>query len=112
MRNYIERGENLTVTALKAVASGGGMLVGAMFGVASTDCAVGQEVAMVRLGVFTLNKAAGTSLGWAQGVKLYWDNTALNVTTTASGNTLIGFAANAALAADTTGDVMLTGQAT
>ena len=52
-------------------------------------------------------KADGTGKGWTPGQKLYWDNSAGKWTTTATGNTLRGFAAATATAGATTGDVCL-----
>lgn len=110
MKNLVmQSGDNITVPAPYAVASGAGVLVGAMFGVASSDAALNANVVIVRKGVYTLAKATGQA--WTAGARLYWDNTAKNVTTTASGNTLIGFAQVAAASGATTGNVILTGQA-
>ena len=56
-------------------------------------------------GVLTLAKATGQT--WAQGVLIYWDNTAKNCTTTLTSNKLIGVATAAALTGDTVGNVRL-----
>ena len=48
-------------------------------------------------------KATGEA--WTMGQKLYWDNTAKKFTTTATSNTLCGYAAAPAASADTTGSV-------
>jgi predicted RecA/RadA family phage recombinase len=110
MKNYIQLGDNITLPAPVAVTSGQGALIGSIFGVASTDAAINEEVSFVRVGVFTLPKPA--SQAWAVGVKLYWDNTAKNVTSTVGSNTLIGAAAAAVGggAGETLGNVLLTGQ--
>lgn len=108
MKNYVQLGDNLTLPAPYAVSSGDGVLIGTIFGVASTTQAQGEECAFVRIGVFTLPKAAGAS--WTPGQKLYWDATAKNVTATAGANTPIGAAASAQASADTSGNVLLTGQ--
>ena len=107
MKNYIQLGDNLTLPAPAAVASGEATLIGAVFGVASVAGAQGEDVSFVRVGVFALPKAAGAA--WAAGQKLYWDAAAKNVTATANAN-LIGAAAAAAASADTSGSVLLTGQ--
>ena len=107
-RNYIQPGETLTVVTPRAVASGGGVLVGAIFGIALRDAAAGTEVEIRRVGVFDSVKAAGQA--WTQGAKLYWDNTAFALTTTAASNTLVGAAAQAQAAASIVGRVVLTGQ--
>lgn len=93
-------------TAPYAVAAGAGFLKGAVFAVAFADAANGATVVGHRNGVFTLAKATGQA--WTVGALLYWDDTAKNVTTTSTSNTLIGFADVAAGSSDTTGDVFLT----
>jgi predicted RecA/RadA family phage recombinase len=52
-------------------------------------------------------KANGTGKAWVVGQKLYWDNSAAKWTSTATGNTLRGFAAETATTAAVTGDVEL-----
>jgi predicted RecA/RadA family phage recombinase len=43
MRNYVQAGNVITATAPYDLASGDGALVGAMFGIASTDAAEGAD---------------------------------------------------------------------
>jgi predicted RecA/RadA family phage recombinase len=90
MRNYIQPGHVLTLLAPYDVASGDGLLVGSIFGVASGDALSGAEVEMQLTGVVDLAKTA--SQAWTAGAKVYWDNTAKRATNVASGNTLIGVA--------------------
>jgi predicted RecA/RadA family phage recombinase len=90
MRNYIQPGHSLTLVAPYEVASGDGLLVGSIFGVASGDALSGAEVEVQLTGVVELAKSA--SQAWTAGAKVYWDNTAKRVTNVASGNTLIGVA--------------------
>jgi len=108
MKNYLQKGENITLPAPVALASGAAAMVGAIFGVASSDAAQGEDCVFVRIGVFTLPKAAGSA--WTPGQKLYWDSVARNVTVTIGSNPAIGAAAAAAGSADTSGSVLLTGQ--
>lgn len=106
MKNLIlQEGNNITVAAPADVTSGQGVLVGSLFGVASTTAESGDPVAVVRKGAYRLAKATGQA--WTVGLKLYWDNTAKNVTSTATDNTLIGVALAAAASGDTVGDVLL-----
>ena len=107
MRNYVEEGQSLTLTAPYIVAPGAGMLVGNIFAVAKNPAAAGVPVDAMLRGVFAMAKAAGQA--WTQGQMVYWDNTALNVTTTAAGNRIIGAASQAQAAGDTVGRVMLDG---
>lgn len=106
MKNNTATGDVIVVTAPYAVASGAGCLVGSLFGVASTTAAISTPVALELTGVFTLAKVTGAA--WTVGQRLYWDDTAKNVTGTASTNKLIGVAVAAAASADTTGSVRLT----
>ncbi|WP_419808382.1 DUF2190 family protein [Sphingomonas sp.] len=109
MKNYVQLGDNFTAPAPYNVASGAPALIGAVVGIASTDAASGEDCSFVRVGVFNpLPKATGQA--WAIGVKLFFDNTARNFTTTAASNPVAGFAAAAAASSDTTGGVGLTGQ--
>ena len=84
MRNFVQPGDTLTLIAPYAVASGAGLLVGSLFGVAKHDAAIGAPVETKRTGVIDLAKATGEA--WTQGAKLYWDNTNKRLTTTAGGN--------------------------
>lgn len=105
MKNHIQSGKSLTVTAPADVLSGAGVLVGAMFGVAAHDAKAGEDVTIVRGEVFKLNKLSAQA--WGQGVKVYWNNTAKECTTVASGNTHVGYAAVPAVAPSATGIVAL-----
>ncbi len=107
MKNFVQEGRTITLTAPVAVSSGGGLLVGSIFGVARGDAAIGANVDALVEGVFDLAKVAAQA--WTQGAKIYWDNVAKNCTTVAAGNTLIGAATEAAAAADATGRVRLNG---
>lgn len=107
MKNFVQVGNILTLPAPYAVASGGGALIGSIFGVAQTSAASGEEVAFLVTGVVDLPKAP--SQAWAVGAKVYWDNAARVCTTTATGNTLIGVAVKAVggTAGETIGQVRL-----
>lgn len=94
MKNYIQKGENLTVPAPAAVLSGEGVVIGAIFGVAAGNAAQGANVDLVTEGVFSLPKVAAQAV--AIGDKLYWDSAAKLVTKTAGSNTYIGVAVNVA----------------
>ena len=107
MRNYIQPGNTITLTAPYAVTSGGGLLVGAIFGVATSDAASGETVEACLVGVVDLAKKAAQA--WSVGDKVYWDDTAKVPTKTATDNTLIGVAVASVAAAATTGRVRLNG---
>lgn len=93
MKNYVQPGNTITLTAPYAVASGDGLLVGSIFGVASGTAALGETVETALVGVFDLTKVG--SQAWAAGAKVYWDNTNKRCTTVATDNTLIGVATEA-----------------
>jgi predicted RecA/RadA family phage recombinase len=107
MKNYIQPGENITLTMIADVLSGAGVLIGAIFGVAQGDALTGVPCVLVRKGIFELAKTSAQA--WTVGAKLYWDNTAKEVTTTATSNTLIGAAFEAAANPSATGLVLLDG---
>lgn len=109
MKNFIQSGENITLTAAADVASGSGVLVGSLFGVATGDAKLGDPVTIVRRGVFALEKTAAQA--WGVGAKVFWNDTAKECTTVASGNTLIGLAVQSAADPSDTGVVLLDGGA-
>lgn len=107
MKNYVQPGNTLTLTAPYAVTSGDGLLVGSIFGVAAGDAASGATFEAALTGVFDLTKIG--SQAWTVGAKVYWDNTNKRCTTVATDNTLIGVAVEAVAggAGDTIGRVRL-----
>lgn len=108
MKNWVQPGDQLTIAAAPyAVTAGQGLQMGSIFGVAVGTAALGAAVEAQIEGVFTLTKQ--TAQAWTQGQALYWDNAGRQVTTTVATNKLIGYAAAAALAADTVGQVWLPG---
>lgn len=103
--NYIQEGKALNYTPSGAdVASGDFLVIGAIGAVAKTDIADGKTGAVHICGVFSVAKASGAV---TQGAKLYWNSTNSNLTTTASGNTLVGVAAAAAASGDATVPLLL-----
>lgn len=107
MKNYVQDGAVVTATAPYDVSSGGGVLVGSIFGIAQADALAGAAVELVRTGVFTHAKTSAQA--WTQGAKIYWDNTAKEFTTVATANTLVGAALKAAANPSSTGTVLLDG---
>ena len=88
MRNYVQPGGAIDVTAPAALTSGQGLLIGNLFGVVKGDAANGAAAVLQTEGVFTLKKATGTINA---GVRVFWDDTAKRVTTTATSNMCIGW---------------------
>ena len=107
MKNYVQPGNTITLTAPYLVASGDGLLVGSIFGIATGGAALADPVEAALVGVFDITKVG--SQAWAEGAKIYWDNTNKRCTTVATDNTLIGVAivAVAGGAGDTIGRVRL-----
>ena len=107
MKNYVQPGNTITLTAPYAVTSGDGLLVGSIFGVAAGDAANAETVEVALVGIFDLKKVA--SQAWSAGDKVYWDDTNKRCTTVATDNTLIGVAVEAVAsgAGDTIGRVRL-----
>lgn len=56
MKNFISVGDTLTVTTPVAVASGEGVRLNSMFGIAANDAAGGGQVAINLTGVYDLPK--------------------------------------------------------
>ena len=107
MKNFVQPGNTITLTAPYAVASGDGLLVGSIFGVASGTAALGESVETALTGVFDITKIG--SQAWTAGARIYWDDTNKRCTTVATDNTLIGVAVEAVAsgASDTIGRVRL-----
>ncbi len=73
MRNFIQPGNVIGVAApAGGVASGAGVQIGALFGVASTTQAAGEAVEIAVSGVFELPKEATVDT-FAVGAELEWD---------------------------------------
>ncbi len=103
--NFVQEGKALHYTASGSdIKSGDFVLIGAIGGVAKTDIADGKTGAVHVSGVFSVPKASGTA---TQGQKLYWNTTNSNLTTTASGNTIVGVAAEAAASGDANVKILL-----
>lgn len=107
MKNYVQKGENVTVPAPYAVSSGNGALVGSIFGVTAGDAETGAEVDLVTVGVFTLPKV--TTDAMAVGTPVYWDDTAKLVTVASTGNSKIGVSVATAVNPSGTTEVRLNG---
>ena len=112
MKGYVQPGINITLPAPYPVASGSGLQVGALFGIALHDALQGEDTETLMTGVVDLIKAPAQA--WAIGDRIYWDNTAKHATTVATDTLLIGVAVRTAGngADDTVGRVRLNGTVT
>ena len=106
MKNYVQRGETLTLIAPDDLVSGDVVIVGGLIGIASCDAASGDEVETSLTGVYTLPKAAEAL---DQGEAVYWDASAGSVTATATDNVAIGHAVAGVLSGAATVNVRLLG---
>lgn len=107
MRNYVQRGDTLTLTAPAAIASGDVVAVGSIIGVANGDAANGAPVDVDTVGVFRLPKVSALAI--AAGDVVYFDAATKLVNKTASGNTKLGVATEAAANPSPTVAVRLSG---
>jgi len=105
MKNFVKEGKVLTHVLAADVLSGGVVALPAGIGVAAKDGLTGEEVELAVEGVFKLAKKAATAM--AIGVKVAWDSTPGEITTTLADGVPCGYVAKAALAADTTIEVKL-----
>lgn len=103
-KNFVQEGKALNYTAGADILSGDFVLIGTIGGIATTAIANGKVGAVHITGIFNVAKATGAI---TQGAKLYWDNTNKVLTTTASGNTIVGVAAAAAASGDATVAILL-----
>jgi predicted RecA/RadA family phage recombinase len=109
MINYTQMGKTVSAAAPYAVVSGGGALLGTLFGVAVNTYALDEEGEFVTVGCFDLPAAAADVAD--RFALIYWDDTAKQVTTVDEGNTLIGCITAAKENGDTAVNVRLNGVA-
>ena len=109
MRNFVQPGENITVTAVAAASSGDGVKLGNLFGIASGDAAIGDPLVLVTEGVFTMPKVSTDVM--TVGAPVYWDDTAKVVTTDddSGANPEVGLAVTATANPSGTVNVRLNG---
>lgn len=95
MKNFIQPGDNLEVTAPAAVVSGEAILIQDLFGVCAMDAASGEKVTLVTKGVFELPKESAAV--FALGQKVHWDDATKKCDDNGS-HPQVGFAVEAAIA--------------
>jgi predicted RecA/RadA family phage recombinase len=109
MKNWIQEGKNVTAVApTGGVVAGTPVLIGALLLVPAITAAEGVEFEGVTCGVFELPKTSANTP--TQFAKAYWNSTAGEATTTASGNTLMGVFMQAYANGDTVCHVRLDGK--
>ena len=107
MKNFRQAGNIVNVAAPYGIASGEGVLVGGLFGIAATDAANAATVELKLNGVFDI--AALTTDTGTIGTKMYWDAANKRLTVTSASNTLVGCLAMAKGGTDTTARILLDG---
>ncbi|MGI2215684.1 DUF2190 family protein [Shewanella baltica] len=88
MKNYVQDGKTISFTPTAAVVSGEAVLLATLLVVAIGAIAADTEGTGVTEGVFELPKKS-TDV-FAVGAAVYWDDTANEITSLATGNTLAG----------------------
>ncbi|CBS88988.1 DUF2190 family protein [Azospirillum lipoferum] len=95
MKNFVHNGASINVAApAGGVTSGGGVIVGALFGVAATTATEGEPVSLAIVGVYELPKL-GTAVIAAGGL-VSWDATNHRCDAPGTGRYPIGAAIQAA----------------
>lgn len=111
MKTYIQNGHVITVTTpAGGVASGEGLIVGSIFGIAVYSAIEGDPLELATTGVYTLPKASAAVLTF--GARVAWDNAAKVVNTPGAGRFPVGVAVEAAGNGVTSVAVRLDGVAT
>lgn len=111
MKNYLQNGHIVRVTTpVGGIASGEGLIVGNIFGIAAYSAAEGDPLELATTGVYKLPKASAAVL--AVGARVAWDNTAKQINTPGAGRFPVGIATEAAGNGITSVAVRLDGVAT
>lgn len=105
MKNFVQPGDSIEITAGASLTGGQGLLTGTMFGVVTASAASGEKAVVVTEGVFTLPKLSEQA--WTVGALIYWDESEGQCTTVSTDNTKIGYAVEAAADPSGTGVVRL-----
>ncbi len=111
MKNYIQKGNLITIPAPYDVKSGDAVLQGAFFGFAATDAEKGEDVVVQTAGVFDVNK---DNSAFEIGDEVFWHATKKVFTKTSAEkvSAKIGIAVSKADALSDTARVLLSRQAT
>lgn len=107
MKNLVQKGDVLGVTAPYDLTSGVLFVVGALIGVAQNDALSGASAQMVNGGQVFNDLAKATGETWADGDVLYWDATNKRLTKTSSGTTKAAIARSVEISGATTGTAKL-----
>lgn len=107
MKNYVQRGDTLSIPAPADVESGEIVISGSIIGVAAGDALTGETVDVDTVGVFDLPKVSALAI--SVGNIVYYDAATGLVNKTSSGNTKVGVAVTAAANPSASVNVRLSG---
>lgn len=107
MKNFIQPADVVDMAPGGAVASGAGVLIGSIFGVAMAALTSGVPGPVVIKGRVTLPRLSSET--WTAGMVVYWDNTNSRLTLVSTSNTKVGFSPVAVASGPATADVVLNG---
>ena len=111
MKTFIQPGNIITVvTPVGGITASQGLLIGGLFGIATSDALHGDDVEIAVTGVFDMPKASAAVI--AQGDQVAWDDSAKEIVLPGVGFYPIGVATKAAGNGTTTVSVRLDGVAT
>lgn len=91
MKNFVSNGNRVTHTAVATLLSGQAVAHGKLVGVATTDCAIGDEVELVICGSFILPVKSGVTI--VAGDKVYL-TPASEISNVATSNIECGYSEN------------------
>lgn len=94
--NLIEEGKQVAMVAQAATVKGRLVVWNAMFGIPIANAASAENVVLALGGVWSMDKMNAASNSFAVGSNVYWDATNSKVTQSATSNTRIGVAVEAA----------------
>lgn len=105
MARFVQEGEKIDYTPGSALAAGKIVVLGSVgIGIAQTAIAANTKGSLIVDGVIEHAKASGAVTAFA---KVYYDSTNDVLTTSASGNTLAGYAVQAQASGDATATIKL-----
>lgn len=107
MRNYIQKGDNLTFPAPADTESGAPVLIGNLFGIAAHSALAGEPLTIKRDGVYTLAKDPAAV--FTEGELVWFDPATKLLGEQGAGKLLVGAAVVVAGNGATSVDVVLAG---
>ena len=106
MKNFVQKGDNLTIPAPIAVTAGDVLVIGDLHGIVAGDAAEDEPCDLVTVGVFSLPKVGADSFALGDGV--FYDATTKLATSVATDNVHIGTAVKIAVSGSAAVEVKLT----